>query len=138
MVATLGILSALAYDETLVNQLIKEEIVQESTFFQHHLERATKRLEAETERRTQDALKQGLEQGLEQGAKKGAIEVILSFLASRFQPRAVYALKPLLENIEDLEQLKQLGSAAAEAESLETFLQMLGAQTNSQNGTDTP
>ena len=53
-----------------------------------------------------------------------------------FQPRAVYALKPLLENVEDLEQLKQLGSAAAEAESLETFLQTLGTQTNSQNGTE--
>ncbi len=138
LVATLGIFSALAYDEAFVNQLIKEEIVQESTFFQHHLERATKHLEAETERRTQEAREQGLEQGLEQGAKKGAIEVILLFLSSKFQPRAVYALRPLLENIKDLEHLKQLGSAAAEAESLETFLQTLGAQTNAQNETETP
>jgi len=31
-----------------------------------------------------------------------------------------------------------VGSAAAEAESLETFLQTLGAQTNAQNGTKAP
>ena len=49
LVAILGTLSALVYDETLVNQLIKEEIVQESTFFQEHLDRATKHLEAKTE-----------------------------------------------------------------------------------------
>ena len=80
---------------------------------------------------------QGLEQGLEQGIKKGAIEVILAFLAARFQPGAVSALKPLLETIDDLDHLKQLGSAAAQVQSLEAFLQTLGAQENSQNGTDT-
>ena len=108
--------------------------MQESTFFQYHLEKATERL-------TQEALKQGREQGreqgLEQGIKKGAIEVILAFLAARFQPGAVSALKPLLETIDDLDHLKQLGSAAAQVQSLEAFLQTLGAQENSQNGTDT-
>ena len=96
--------------------------MQESTFFQYHLEKATERL-------TQEAL--------EQGIKKGAIEVILAFLAARFQPGAVSALKPLLETIDDLDHLKQLGSAAAQVQSLEAFLQTLGAQENSQNGTDT-
>ena len=135
LVATLGIFSALAYDRELVNQLIKEEIVQESTFFQDHLEKATKRL---TQEALEQGREQGLEQGLEQGVKKGAVEVILALLAARFQPGAVYALKPLLETIDNLDDFKQLNSVAAEAPNLEAFLQALGAQEHAGNGVDTP
>ncbi|RKU10467.1 hypothetical protein C6503_19780 [Candidatus Poribacteria bacterium] len=137
LVATLGIFGALVYDTRLVNQLIKEEIVQKSTFFQEHLERATKRLEETTERLRQEALAQGLEQGLQQGIEQGkaqgveqerresAIRHILIVLRTKFSADIVTVLTPAIENISDVEQLEQLLPAAVEAQSLEAFARIL-------------
>ena len=50
--------------------------MQESTFFQEHLERATKRLEETTERLKQEALERGLQQGLQQGIEQGKAQGI--------------------------------------------------------------
>ncbi len=115
-------------------KVLKEEIVQESTFFQHHLERATKRLEAETEHRTQEALEQGLEQGkaqgLEQGMRESTIESIIDVLEVRFQPSVAQALKPALERVTDLRQLRQLLRTAAQVQTLEAFTQSLMANGN--------
>ena len=122
LVATLGILSALAYDTELVNQLIKEEIVQESTFFQEHLEKATKRV-------TQEALEQGIEQGLQQGIeqerRESTIRHILVVLKTKFSVDIVNALTPAIENISDMERLEALFPAAVEAQSLEAFARVL-------------
>ena len=122
LVATLGIFSALTYDKALVNQLIKEEIVQESTFFQEHLEKATKRL-------TQEALEQGLQQGLQQGIeqerRESAIRHILVVLRMKFSADIVNVLTPAIQNISDVERLEQLLPAAVEAQSLEAFARTL-------------
>ncbi|MCY4554112.1 MAG: hypothetical protein OXC79_10600 [Candidatus Poribacteria bacterium] len=122
LVATLGILSALAYDNELVNQLIKEEIVQKSTFFQEHLEKATKRV-------TQEALEQGREQGIEQGREQerrgSTIRHILVVLKTKFSADIVTVLTPAIENISDVERLEALLPAAVEAESLEAFARAL-------------
>lgn len=129
LVATLGIFSALTYDIELVNQLIKEEIVQESTFFQEHLERATKRLEEATERRTQEALEQGLQQGLQQGIeqekRESTIRHILVVLRTKFSADIATVLAPAIENINDVERLEALLPAAVEAENLEAFARTL-------------
>ena len=125
LVATLGILSALAYDNELVNQLIKEEIVQKSTFFQEHLEKATQRV-------TQEALEQGLQQGIEQGREQerrgSTIRHILVVLKTKFSPDIVNVLTPAIQNVSDIERLEQLFSAAVEAQSLEAFARDLQEQ----------
>jgi len=118
LVATLGILSVLAYKKELVNELIKEEIVQESTFFQEHLERATKRL-------TQEALDQGLQQGIKQERRESTIRHILIVLKTKFSADIVNVLTPAIENISDVERLEQLLPAAVEAQSLEAFARAL-------------
>ena len=118
LVATLGILSALIYDTELVNQLIKEEIVQESTFFQEHLEKATKRV-------TQEAREQGLQQGIEQERRESTIRHILVVLKTKFSADIVNVLMPAIENITDVERLEQLFPAAIEAENPETFARAL-------------
>ncbi len=122
LVATLGILSALAYDNELVNQLIKEEIVQKSTFFQEHLEKATQRV-------TQEALEQGREQGIEQGReqerRESTIRHILVVLRTKFSVDIVNVLTPAIQNVSDVERLEQLLPAAVEAQSLEAFARIL-------------
>lgn len=118
LVATLGILSVLTYDTELVNQLIKEEIVQESTFFQEHLEKATKRV-------TQEALEKGLQQGIEQERRESTIRHILIVLKTKFSVDIVNVLTPAIENISDVERLEQLLPAAVEAPSPEAFARAL-------------
>lgn len=107
--------------------------MQESTFFQEHLERATKRLEETTERLKQEALEQGLQQGIEQGKAQGieqekresTIRHILVVLRTRFSADIVAVLTPAIENITDVERLEALLPAAVEAENLETFARTL-------------
>ncbi len=112
--------------------------MQESTFFQEHLERATKRLEETTERLTQEALEQGLQQGIEQGKAQGveqerresAIRHILIVLRTKFSVDIVNVLTPAIQNISDVERLEQLLPAAVEAESLEAFARDLQEQSH--------
>ena len=73
----------------------------------------------------QQAREQGLRQGRGQGERDATIRAILSFLEARFQTPGVRSLKPLLEMIDDMERLEQLAPAAAQAESLEMFLEAL-------------
>ena len=56
---------------------------------------------------------------------EATIENILALLELRFQTEAVDALKPSLQNIDDLQRLKELLLAAAKAQSLDAFAQML-------------
>ena len=117
--------------------------MQNSTFFQDHLEKATKRvtqeaLEQGLEQGLEEGLEQGLRQGIEQGSKAAAIRHILIVLKTKFSPDIVNALTPAIENINDVERLEALLPAAVEAQNLDMFLKTLGAQVNSQNGEDTP
>ena len=57
--------------------------------------------------------------------RETTIKHILALLQVKFQAEAVSALTPALENIDDLQRLEQLHLAAAQAESLEAFAQML-------------
>ncbi|MXZ00595.1 hypothetical protein F4Y93_08105 [Candidatus Poribacteria bacterium] len=111
--------------------------MQESTFFQEHLERATKRLEETTERLKQEALEQGLQQGLQQGIEQGkaqgieqekresTIRHILVVLRTKFSADIVAVLTPAIENITNVERLEALLPAAVEAENLEAFARTL-------------
>ena len=106
-----------------------EEIVQESTFFQEHLERATKHLEETTERLTQEALEQGLQQGIEKGReqerRESTIRHILVVLRTKFSADIVAVLTPAIENISDVERLEALLPAVVEVEYLEAFARTL-------------
>ena len=110
LLAALGIFGGLVYDKQLIDERLPEGIMQESPFFQAHLQEAEER---------------GLERGLERGQKASAIKLILALLSDQFQPEAVQTLKPRLETIDDLEQLERLHLAAARAHSLEAFTQNL-------------
>ena len=147
LLALLSIFGKLSYDESLIMESVKEEMVYESLVFQRYAKRyAENYAEAALKPAVEEARAQGFEQGLEQGLEQarnqwleqarsqgleqgrgqGAIEMLLGVLEARFQPAAVRNLMPLLETIDDVERLKQLAPVAASAESLETFLEALG------------
>ena len=102
----LGILSSLIYDAEQIEQRIPEGLMHEFPLIQKFVD------EAET-------------RGLKRGERKATIESILAFLGTRFNPDAVQALKPALEEIDDLPRLKELVLASSHAESLEAFMQTL-------------
>ena len=102
LLAALGIFGGLVYNKQLIDERLPEGIVQESPFFQGHLQEAEER-----------------------GQKMGTINSILTLLSDQFQPEAVQALKPQLETIEDLERLKELLRAVPRTQSLEVFTQNL-------------
>ncbi len=110
LLAALGIFGGLVYNKQLIDERLPEGIMQESPFFQAHLQEAEER---------------GLERGLERGQKMGTINSILTLLSDQFQPEAVQALKPRLETIEDLERLKELLRIVPRTQSLEAFTQNL-------------
>ena len=79
-----------------------EELMRESQFYQRQKERITR----ETTRET-------------------TIENTVALLETQFHPDAVKALTPALRNISDLQRLKQLHLAAAKAQDIEAFAQLL-------------
>ncbi len=70
-------------------------------------------------------VEQGREEGIEQGQKLQARKAILTVLTARFQTDAVERLKLLIGAIDELEDLNQLHLAAAKADSLEDFSNVL-------------
>ena len=144
LLALLGVFGKLGYDEELIMSSLTEDMVKDSLFWQRYFEPAVEqareqaleqareqaREQAQQAReQAQQAREQGREQGLRQGRGQGerdaTIRAILSFLEARFQTPGVRSLKPLLEMIDDMERLEQLAPAAAQAESLEMFLEAL-------------
>ena len=105
-------MSGLAHTRQDLLTLIPEDIVKESSVYQMIIERG---------------LEQGIEQGKQLGAKAFATERILTLLNRRFNVNTAPAFAPALETIEDLQHLNQLLDAAAEAERLENFIQVLEA-----------
>ena len=115
LLALLSVFGKLGYNEALIMESVKEEMVYESLVFQRYAKPAVEEARAR-------AFEQGMERGMEQGRGQVAIEMLLDLLETRFHSAAVRNLRPLLETIDDVEQLKQLAPAAASAENLETFL----------------
>ncbi len=81
---------------------ILEEIMQESPFYEHVIQR-------------------GMERGMERGARDATIENMLVVLRARFPTADVNAVKPRLEAIADLNRLKELSLEASIAESFNAF-----------------
>ena len=77
------------------------------------------------QRYAEKVVKPAVEAASARAFEQGAVEILLGLLEARFQPAAVRNLRPLLETIDDVERLKQLVPAAAQAESLEMFLEAL-------------
>ena len=127
LLALLSIFGKLGYDESLILESVREDMVNESLVFQRYAKSyAESYAEAAIKPAVEEALARGIEQGMEQGRGQEAIEMLLGLLETRFHSTAVRNLKPLLETIDDVERLRQLAPAAASAENLETFLEALG------------
>ncbi len=75
----------------------------------------------------QEILEEGIKQGLAQGDLKGQRKTILNFLRARFEfsTETEMALAEKLEQVETDEILQSLVIAAAQAESLAAFNQVL-------------
>ena len=93
-------------------------MVNESLVFQRYAKRYAARY-------AEEAMQQAVEEARARAFEQGAVEILLGLLEARFQPAAVRNLRPLLERIDDVERLKALAPAAAQAESLEMFLEAL-------------
>lgn len=102
LLGVLGIFSGLVYDPQLIERVLPEGIMQESSIIQHYM-------------------KQARTQGIEQGQKKATIESILALLGSQFSLESIQFLKPHLEEIEDMERLKELLLAVPDTKSLREF-----------------
>ncbi len=70
------------------------------------------------------------EEAHQQGARETAREDILEVLSLRLQPDTLDTFKPRLDAIEDLQHLKRLLRAAALADTLEDFMQVLDTNQN--------
>ena len=105
----LSLFGGLVHDQSLF-QRIPEELMQESSVFQHQREKF---------------IAEGITQGITQGAKEATLKNLLTVLNAKFHTEAVRALTPALENIDDLQRLEQLLLTAVNAESLETFTEKL-------------
>ncbi len=104
----LSTLGSLAHDLTFLQTLISEEMMQESPFIEHLMQKYT-------------------EQGIEQGARENSINNILSVLTERFPLSDVQPVEQALESIEDLDRLTDLHRTAVKTPSVEAFLQELNA-----------
>lgn len=102
----LSLLGSLAHDPELFQQLISEEIMQESPFYEIVLQR-------------------GIEQGIEQGARETGIKNILTVLRTRFPESDIHPVAVDLQTIPDITRLDQLLNTALLASNFNDFLQAL-------------
>ena len=100
----LSMLGSLAHDLTFLQKLISEEIMQESPFYEHIIQR-----------------------GIEQGSREMSIKYILSVLTKRFPQNDVQRVEQALESIVDIDHLTELHLMAIDTPSVEAFLQELNA-----------
>ena len=101
----LSLFGSLIHDQGLFEQ-IPEELMQESSFFQHQREKF-------------------IAEGITQGAKEATLKNLLTVLNAKFHTEAVRALTPALKNIDDLQRLEELHLTAINVESLEAFTEKL-------------
>ena len=107
LLVDLWVMGGLVHPAEAIADLLAEEIMQDSSVYQHITEKARA---------------EGLVQGLERGAKESTIENILMFLDDRLENVNTEVLKAALEAIDDLQRLRFLLREAAKTESLEAFI----------------
>jgi hypothetical protein len=101
----LSVFGGLVHDQGLFER-IPEELMQESSFFQHQREKF-------------------IAEGITQGAKEATLKNLLTVLNAKFHTEAVRALTPALKNIDDLQRLEELHLTAINVGSLEAFTENL-------------
>jgi hypothetical protein len=104
----LSTLGSIAHDLTFLQKLISEEMMQESPFIEHLIQKYS-------------------EQGIEQGSREMTIKNTLSVLTKRFPQSDVQHVEQALESIQDLDRLTELHLTAIDTPSVEAFLQELNA-----------
>ncbi len=114
LLCAISLFGSIVHDAQLFKQLIPEEFMRESKYYQLLREEFI----------TQ-GIAQGIAQGITQGARDATIKSILTLLKMKFHVEAVNALTPALQNIEDLHRLEQLLLDAAQAQNLEVFEETL-------------
>ncbi len=102
LLLALSMLGSIAHDLTFLQKLISEEIMQESPFYEHIIQR-----------------------GIEQGSREMSVKNILSVLTERFPQSDVQPVEQALESIQDIDRLTKLLLTAIDTPSVETFLQVL-------------
>lgn len=117
------VLSGLNHTHQEIGGFLSEEVMQESSVYQHLLQTTG-------EERYQQGLQQGLQQGTELGARQIALETLLEVLEYRFDSNTVRILRPTLETVNDAKRLKQLLNVALRAQNLEMFVQNLEESSN--------
>ena len=115
------VMSGLIHPHQTISGFLSEEVMQESSVYQHFLETAGK-----------EHYERGLQQGTELGARQIAIKSLVEVLEFKFDGRAVQALRPALESIQDLQRLQELHHEALRAETFEAFAHTLGMNGNEQ------
>ena len=108
----LSTLGSIAHDLTFLQKLISEEMMQESPFIEHLIQKYSE---------------QGIEQGIEQGSREMSIKNTLSVLTKRFPQSDVQPVSQALESIVDIDRLAELHLMAIDTPSVEAFLQELNA-----------
>lgn len=107
--ACVQVLAGLRFDKSLITQLFREEIMQESVIYQDIL---------------QKGLQQGLQQGEERGKKQEALQLILRQLTRRFS-----AIEPEIEQqirTLPITQLEELAEALLDFNSQSDLMNYLG------------
>ena len=102
----MSIFGSFIHPEVFFTQLITEEAMQHSPFFQR-------------------LRRQHLQEGIERGARENAIENMVAVLNERFPHSDVNTVKAALETINNLEHLKQLNLRASLTPSFEDFMRAL-------------
>ncbi len=105
----LSLLGSLAHGSELFQQLISEEIMQESPFYEVVLQR-------------------GITQGIARGARETTIKNILTVLDTRFSESDTRPAATALEAIVDKERLDQILNTALVAATFSDFLQALHSE----------
>ncbi len=113
------VMSGLIHPHQAISGFLSEEVMQESSVYQHFLETAGK-----------EHYERGLQQGTELGARQIAIKSLVEVLEFKFDGRAVQALRPALESIQDLQRLEELLHEALRAETFEAFARTLDVNGN--------
>lgn len=108
------ILSGLIHPNIAIESILSEEIMQESSVYQHLLQTTG-----------EERYQQGLKHGTELGSRLIALEYLLKYLEHRFDTNTVRILQPTLDNINDVNRLKELHDAALKAKNLEEFVESL-------------
>ena len=108
------VLSGLINPHQALDDFLSEEIMQESSVYQHLLQTTG-----------EERYQQGLQQGTELGARQMALKNLLKILEHRFDSNTVRILHPTLDNINNVARLTELHDAALAAHNLEEFVENL-------------